>query len=200
MSDEPSHYIPLVDAAVHLGLSTEATRKRIQRGTLAGLKIDGAWFVERSSLPDSPAGRPAMSTGHPDADSQTAGRQQDDTGPDVRTTVETPSIDLTPLVEMISHLHSENRQLAEAATIWQMRARQAEEKLAALEAGPIAVPVPEHDIVDAPENAPEAPQRDDPRQMGNQPLQEPAANPVPAEVELATGWRRWFRRVMGYEG
>lgn len=200
MSDEASHYIPLVDAAALLGLSTEATRKRIQRGTLAGLKIDGAWFVERSSLPDSPDARPAVQGGRAQDDIQVAGRHQDDAGPDVRTAGETPSIDLTPLVNMISQLHSENRQLAEAATIWQMRARQAEEKLAALEAGPIAAAVSERDVVDAPESASEGPQRVEDAAQGNSVSQEISDAPVPAEVQLATGWRRWWRRVLGHEG
>jgi hypothetical protein len=200
MSDEPSHYIALSDAAALLGLSTEATRKRIQRGTLAGLKIDGAWFVEQSSLPDSPDVRPTMHSRHPDAGNHTAGRHLDDDGPDVRTMEDTPAVDLTPLVEMVSRLHAENRQLTEAATIWQMRARQAEEKLAALEAGPIAAPAPEHDIVDAPESAPEAPQRVEDAPEGDSTLHDLSGNPVPTEVQLATGWRRWFRRIMGYEG
>lgn len=30
-------------------------------------------------------------------------------------------------------------------------------------------------------------------------LQGDLASPVPAEVQLATGWRRWLRRVMGHE-
>lgn len=198
MSDEASHYIPLVDAAALLGLSTEATRKRIQRGTLAGLKIDGAWFVERSSLPDSPDARPAAPGGRPDAGIQTAGRHRDQAGPDVRTSPDAPPVDLTPLVDMISQLHSENRQLAEAATIWQMRARQAEEKLAALEAGPIAATDPERVFVDASENAAEGPQDVEAALQGVA-VQEPVVNPVPAEIQLATGWRRWLRRVMGYE-
>lgn len=200
MSEDASHYIPLVDAAAILGLSTEATRKRIQRGTLAGLKIDGAWFVERLSLPDGPIGRPDMSMGPPDSGVQTSGRLHKVTGPDVRTTVETPSVDLSPLVEMISQLHSENRQLAEAATIWQMRARQAEEKLSALEAGPIAAPASELNLVDASESMLEALQRDEVPQKGAEALKMPLEVSAPAEVQLATGWRRWFRRVMGYEG
>lgn len=198
MSDEASHYIPLVDAATILGLSTEATRKRIQRGTLAGLKIDGAWFVERSSLPNSLDMRPAVSVGRPDAGNQTAGRHLDSAGPDIRTPVETSSVDLTPLVDMIARLHSENRQLTEAATIWQMRARQADDKLAALDTGPVAASAPEY--VDVSESTPDAPQRDDVLRMDLRTSPDASIEPVATEVQLATGWRRWFRRVMGYEG
>jgi len=45
--------------------------------------------------------------------------------------------DLAPLAEVISDLTRENRQLAEAAAVWQLRALQAEDRLKALEAGPL---------------------------------------------------------------
>jgi len=38
--------IPIAEAATHLGLSAEAVRKRLQRGSLSGYKDDdGGWFV-----------------------------------------------------------------------------------------------------------------------------------------------------------
>lgn len=36
---------PLAEAAALLGLSPEATRKRLQRGTLDGYKVDNQWYV-----------------------------------------------------------------------------------------------------------------------------------------------------------
>ncbi len=47
--------IPLAAAAVHLGLSIEATRKRAQRGTLTGYKFDGAWYVVLPNVQDGQA-------------------------------------------------------------------------------------------------------------------------------------------------
>ncbi len=47
--------IPLAAAAVHLGLSVEATRKRAQRGTLTGYKFDGAWYVVLPNVQDGQA-------------------------------------------------------------------------------------------------------------------------------------------------
>ncbi len=44
--------IPLAEAAVQLGLSIEATRKRAQRGTLTGYKFDGAWYVVLPAVQD----------------------------------------------------------------------------------------------------------------------------------------------------
>ncbi len=38
--------IPIAEASARLGLSAEAVRKRLQRGTLHGYKdADGGWFV-----------------------------------------------------------------------------------------------------------------------------------------------------------
>jgi hypothetical protein len=37
--------IPVSQAARRLGISVAAARKRVQRGTLHGYKVDGQWFV-----------------------------------------------------------------------------------------------------------------------------------------------------------
>jgi hypothetical protein len=62
--------LPLVEAAGYLGLTTEALRKRIQRGSAPGYKRDGQWFA---TLPESPA--PV-----PDSPAQTAGQTEDTSG------------------------------------------------------------------------------------------------------------------------
>ena len=49
MTEEPPDLVPLAAAAERLDLSTEAVRKWIQRGTLVGEKVDGAWFVRASA-------------------------------------------------------------------------------------------------------------------------------------------------------
>jgi hypothetical protein len=43
--------LPLVEAAGRLGLTTEALRKRIQRGSAPGYKRDGQWFASVSEAP-----------------------------------------------------------------------------------------------------------------------------------------------------
>ena len=55
MTEERPDLVPLAAAAERLELSTEAVRKRIQRGTLPGRKVDGAWFVEAAHLPPPPS-------------------------------------------------------------------------------------------------------------------------------------------------
>jgi len=82
-------------------------------------------------------------------------------------------VDLAPLVELVAGLHQENRQLAEAAAVWQVRAMQAEDRLKQLTAGP--------DLRDdGPTTAPEG------AAVTNTP-NSTQDNPAP-------WWARWWRR------
>jgi len=47
--------VTVTEAAAALGLTTEAVRKRLQRGQLAGVKIGGAWFVHLDRTSESGA-------------------------------------------------------------------------------------------------------------------------------------------------
>jgi hypothetical protein len=69
--------IPLRDAAAHLGISENAVRKRITRGTLQAHKVDGAWRVVVDGYPAAtpePAADQAAATpsNQPPAMDQTA--------------------------------------------------------------------------------------------------------------------------------
>jgi hypothetical protein len=169
MPEDQPGVVPLVIAAERLGLSTEAVRKRIQRGTLAGRKVGGAWFVENSVLPPPSEWQ--------DESAPPSGLSADD----VRLSAGHNSVDLKPLVEMIERLHEENRRLIEASTLWQVRARQAEEQLAALESGPIS---------SMPQDANPGPLRGDLRAEASEPLK-------PVSDRLALRWRAWWRRMRG---
>ncbi len=69
MSHRPdAPWTPLDEAAARLGISPDAARKRLERGTLAGEKRDGRWYVQVNT-PDAMSGQPA---GQPDAMSDTA--------------------------------------------------------------------------------------------------------------------------------
>ncbi len=81
--------LSLVDAAERLGLTTEALRKRIQRGSVPGHKRDGQWYAtlppqgERPDIAGQVAGHAPDATSHngtgdqtrPDAPETTAARQ-----------------------------------------------------------------------------------------------------------------------------
>ena len=64
MDTQPDVYADLTEASQILGLSHEAIRKRLHRGTLEGCKVDGRWMVR-------------LPTGRLDADLDDPGACQD---------------------------------------------------------------------------------------------------------------------------
>jgi hypothetical protein len=161
--------VGVVEAAQRLGITTDAVRSRLRRGTLEGHKVDGEWMVH---LPEPTVGRQ-------DADSL----QQDATGDrqEGATVVDrTPTVDLSPLVSHIATLEEQVQRLTEASTMWQIRARQAEEQLKQLTAGaPQMEPAEDGGIAPNPETATIAPES-------------PPANEVPP-----MGATSWWRRLLG---
>ena len=162
-------------AAVRLGISPDAARKRLERGTLRGEKRAGRWRVWLES--DAAASTVQDATSDRD---RTA--YADRTPPDAAS----PIGDITPLADLIANLSRENQELAAAAALWQYRALRAEETIAALEAGPIAQDAGDH----APQDVISAPLRDDAAVRASEPLK------LSADT-LAPGWRRWWRRITG---
>ncbi len=171
--------VPIAEAAERLELSTEAVRKRIQRGTLAGHKHEGAWFVLLDPMAgrqdDQAVIRPAVQTetaGRQDTTLEAAGQEVPQRSP----AGEPAAVDLGPLAELIERQGTEIRQLAEAAAVWQVRALQAEERLKQLTAGN-----------DTPTEAPHA-------------AREPQHGAQPVETAPDTSpswWVSWWRRLIG---
>ena len=93
-------WTPLDAAAERLGISRDAARKRLERGTLAGEKRHGHWFVLLDNLDTLDAGLDAMS--------DQSGRQS----PEHVDAVGTP-LDAMPdtVRELIDQLKSENAYL-----------------------------------------------------------------------------------------
>jgi hypothetical protein len=121
-TDQPttSDLVSLEDAALTLGITVNAVRQRIKRGTLTGIKTDAGWLVDmvatnQESGTDRPTTRPTNHTAPP--------------------TDHRPTIDLAPMVNHIATLEEQVQRLTEASTMWQVRARQAEEQLLQLTAG-----------------------------------------------------------------
>jgi hypothetical protein len=184
--------IPIAEAASRLGISADAVRKRIQRGKLSGQKTDQGWTVDWL---------------------------EPDIGPE---TVQTTSSELPALVESLQlqidylkdQVQAERDARAEAerrhAAEIERRDILMREALDRIPQGPLALP---SDILDAnerlagtiktpdaPVERPEAPGRADPLLMGDSTLRGAYGEPMPTQVALATGWRRWWRRIMGHEG
>jgi hypothetical protein len=169
--------VPIAEAAERLGLSTEAVRKRVQRGTLAGHKRDGAWFVAVGALDAAAAGRQdGPDAPRQDVQTGTAGRLDGAGGDRLDGRTRLPngdqpagsSVDLAPLADLITTQQAEIQRLTEAATTWQLRARHLEERLLALGSGEPGPP-------------PSSP-------ATTSPASPPAPDPAP---------RPWWRRLLG---
>jgi len=156
--------VSVTEAADVLGITPDSVRARLRRGSLAGEKQGTTWMVhlDPSSARDED-GRRATRHDTP----RDATRQRDTTARD------RPTIDLSPLVNLVERQTAEIQRLTEASTLWQERARTLEQRLLAIEAG--AVPVDR----DREEAAPEAVES----------LQ--ASDPGP------TGVLAWWRRLWG---
>ncbi len=160
-------------------MAVSAVRKRIQRGTLVGEKVAGAWFVRADQLPPAPASLP--SSGRPDVPVETASGRQDGTdrtagpgGDGVQTGDQPPAgVDLMPLADLIERLTRANQDLAAAAAMWQERARVLEGRLLALGAG--------DEAPDAPTARQDAPGATEPSRPPSEPLM--------------IRWWRWLRRM-----
>lgn len=105
------------EAARRLGLSPDAVRGRIRRGTLEAEKRDGAWYV---TMPAE------------DTDSPETVHDSPPVGEPVAT-----AVDLSPLVSLVDDLTRRNADLSAAAALWQARAAQLEDQLKQLTAGTI---------------------------------------------------------------
>jgi hypothetical protein len=116
----------LVEAAAdRLGITLNAVRQRLKRGTLAGHKTPAGWVVvlptDHPTIPDH--GR--SSTDRPPAGSRPATDRPRD------------QLDVAPLADLIADLTRENRRLAETAATLAERNRVLTERLLALESGPL---------------------------------------------------------------
>ncbi len=110
--------LPIAEAALRRGVTVNALRQRIKRGTVHAVKTDAGWLVATDHRPPAPG----HSTDHRP------------TTTDHRPTTIEPA-GLAPLAAMVADLARENRDLAAAAAVWQERARVLEDRLLALSAG-----------------------------------------------------------------
>lgn len=122
--DDSNRTVSVSEAAAALGVSTDAIRKRLSRGTIQGEKVSGQWRV---TLPDTAT----PPTGHQPDTSDTPSGHQPDTG---------------ALASAFAQLAAENARNAAAAAMWQERARNLETQLMALQPGDL----PENEATESP--------------------------------------------------
>jgi len=113
--------VGVVEAARLLGVSTDAVRARLRRGSLQGHKVEGEWQVH---IPAHPVGRQSHPVGRQGAQ-QSANRM--------------PTFDLTPLADLIERQARDLADARAAAMLWQERARVLGDRLLAIEPGTGAV-------------------------------------------------------------
>ena len=119
--------VGVIEAARLLGVSTDAVRARLRRGSLQGHKVEGEWRVIMD---------PLLSKGQ---DATVAQQDTQQSGDRI------PTVDLTPLTDLIERQARELADARAAATLWQERARLLGDRLLAIEPGTEAVGSPVHD-------------------------------------------------------
>jgi excisionase family DNA binding protein len=188
-------------AADILGVHEKTVRRWIDRGTLPAVKDEAGAYriapedVEKrraagaaDSAADTPRGHAARAANMPQEQAASAANMASDRAAPYAA----PSIDLRPLADVIERQGEEIKRLTEAATIWQYRARQLEEQVKQLTAGPIP-----NDVHDDDQPAPESPQTHDiapgatiAPSPGNE------SNSDPASVQKS-GFARWWAWITG---
>ncbi len=146
--------VGVIEAARMLGVSTDAIRARLRRGTLHGEKVAGEWQV---LIPTTERPRQDATASQQDPTVATGDRQDGQQEAD-----RTPTVDLSPLADLIERQARELAALREAAAIWQIRARQAEDTLRELAAGPVVTdtqPDPAPDTPGSPQTSETGPTR-----------------------------------------
>lgn len=155
--------VDVPEAARRLGVTPDAVRSRLHRGTLEGEKVDGAWrvilppaespTVDRQDATEGPTGQP---TGN-DPDRQDTDRTRQDA----------PTGDLAPMAQLIADLARRNEELSAAVGMWQARAHHLEEQVKQLSAtaestveasGPSVDEVDDQDVSSASTEAEELPE------------------------------------------
>ncbi|MDP9473396.1 MAG: helix-turn-helix domain-containing protein [Chloroflexota bacterium] len=139
-------------AAASAGVTEKTIRRWIQAGRLRAVKLGGQYQVAPADLATAQEDRPPPRDVPTHDARRVIGLDTEHTDPTPRVDVDhvhpgpgvdigldvghiAPAVDLRPLVDHIAALEGQVRQLTEAATVWQVRAVQAEERLQALTAG-----------------------------------------------------------------
>ncbi len=147
--------LSVLEAAAATGVSEKTIRRWIVSGRLPAVKLGGQYRIARAELERArseragPGGAPPKVTDDQTPD-DIGGQTRETTGHPIEQRTQASAVtDLAPLAAVIERQHEtierqahENRQLAEAAAVWQFRAMQAEERLKALTAGETAQEVP----------------------------------------------------------
>ncbi len=186
----PGHHAPdgadagwtdLAAAAARLGISPDATRKRLERGTLRGEKRAGRWLVwlpDLDAQPDTPDAAGRQSDARTDATPDAVSGQPDAawTPPDAMASTTRELLDQLKQENayLRDQLDQRSRELAAERERFDVLHREALARIPALGAGrdaPSAAPAVHH-----------------------------ATEPTNATAEALPWWTSWWRRLVGGSG
>lgn len=176
--------VDVAEAARRLGVTPDAIRSRLHRGTLEGEKVDGQWRVRLPAGQSVQRERFEPTGTQQDTDRQATGQDPDrqDAGDSTdRARQDAPTVDIAPLVEMIERLSRRNEELSAAAGMWQARAMHLEEQVKQLTPTVDRVGGDADDVVSGPE-------RDETDDQDIEEAREPEASPVGVWARF----RRWW--------
>jgi excisionase family DNA binding protein len=175
------------DAVDVAGVTEKTIRRWIHNGRLAAHKVGGQYVIDPAALDlarlDTAA--PQLSrhrTSERLPTPQTPHVQTPNGGDTGPSRGDIPVVDLAPLADLIERQGGEIRRLSESATMWQIRAMQAEEKLKQLTAG---------DVPDDQPSTRTEPLVRSPDGQGDADADERPADPPHPVV------RSWWRRLLG---
>lgn len=135
--------VPIKEAAATLGITVNAVRQRLKRGTLHGVKTPSGWLVDpTTATTDQP---PTMDATTPGDAAATTDQPPTDHG---------AGVDLSGLVAMIDDLRRENAQLHGAAAFLLAQNARLEAELRELRSIEATLATPDREHEPEPEPAP----------------------------------------------
>ncbi len=203
-ADHQAHGLSIADAARHLAISENAVRQRIKRGTLAAVKVDGVWRVtidETDLAGDHEVDYQAdHETGYeerPPADYETTSQS----AVSVAARAQLSALVEEMLAPIIAQHEEQTAQLARQLGRTEAERDQARQETSAarLERDALQAELDrlrEAESAHAPVDAQDGPGRTDPHETTSRTLQEAHIESLPAQMQLATGWRKWFHWIL----
>lgn len=148
--------VSIRDAAVMANVTEKTIRRWIKSGRLHAVKLRNQYRITVTDLEVvSTAGPEGDVQGFSPLSTQRLGTGQDSPRVDMSSGLDSghgqvDTVDLAPLTDLIRDQNRRIEELSSAAAFWQIRARQAEEQLLQLQAGPVVTDTPPDTSSDAP--------------------------------------------------
>lgn len=183
-NEQPEH-LTFAEAGERLNISVDAVRMRVKRGRLASVRVNNRTFVvwpqpDHVEQPHEPRTEPNSSPVQDDSRLISALESR-----------------IASLEHQLSERTEEIRRRDHIIAGFLERLPDTRELVPGAILDADETPATRASGGDAPVNSPEASQQGVRAHMASSASQGHSGDPVPAEVSLATSWRRWWRRITG---